>query len=261
MASRLILPAGWREPDQTVIMATTPRSGSTLLSGLLDSTGLLRRTAEYFNDREIQRWTGKARASIKEKLLTIEQQSRTDGNLISMKLFPPEMLTVLDHGLPDTAFRNIRFIYLQRQDVLGQALSLARALQTDQWNSVGFGPKVGAEYDETAIREAINRVVTHNAWWQSYLATQNVPLIRLTYEEVEAHPADAVASVVRFLGFDPAQYPVRLEKIALRKQRDETTEEWRRRFLARDHSPVHLWDGRPKARTVRNAALFLRKKL
>lgn len=254
----MTLPASWKAPDATVILACTPRSGSTYLAKLLDSTGLFRLTEEYFNDRHIERMTGVATTSVEQKLAIIDQHSRTTRNQISLKLFPPNMMTVLEHGLLKSAFLNPRFVYLRRQDMLGQAMSLARAAKTDQWNSVEYGRPVAADYDCRYIEHQLGILLAQDTWWQYFLATRDVPVLHLAYEDVEADPAAAAAQIVRFLGFDPAEFPADPTKVPLQKQRDELTEEWRRRFLASDHAVPTPWDGRPKSRTLRNAIRFLR---
>jgi len=251
-------PASWKTPEASIILACTPRSGSTYLAQLLDSTGLFRLTEEYFNDRHIERMTGIATTSVEQKLAIIDQHSRTRRNQISLKLFPPNMMTVLEHGLLKKAFLNPMFIYMRRGDVLGQAMSLARAVKTDQWNSVDYGRPVSSEYDRRDIEHQLGILLAQDTWWQYFFATRDVPVLRLTYEDVEEDPVAVAAQIVRFLGFDPAEFPADPSKVRLQKQRDELTDEWRSRFLAEEHAIPQPWDGRPKARTLRNAIRFLR---
>jgi len=188
-------PASWKTPEASIILACTPRSGSTYLAQLLDSTGLFRLTEEYFNDRHIERMTGIATTSVEQKLAIIDQHSRTRRNQISPS---------------------------------------ARMLVDDR------------------------ELLAQDTWWQYFFATRDVPVLRLTYEDVEEDPVAVAAQIVRFLGFDPAEFPADPSKVRLQKQRDELTDEWRSRFLAEEHAIPQPWDGRPKARTLRNAIRFLR---
>ncbi len=251
----------WKTPDQTVIVATTPRSGSSYFCRLLDTSGLLRATREYFNDEDIERLGGSPHSTDDEKLSFIDRHSRTVRNQISLKLFPPNMARVLNSKMLSAAFARPCYIYLQRRDILGQAISLVRASKTGQWNSIEYGPPVETEYDEAEIAFTIRLLVSQNSWWDIFFATRQASVIRLDYEDVEADPAAACARCVAFLGFEPALFRADPENIALHRQRDALNEAWRSRFLASRPPVTNPWDGRPKARNLRNALLFLRGRL
>ena len=57
---------------------------------------------------------------------------------------------------------SLAFIHLERRDLLGQALSHARAVQTQQWVS-SHAAKAEAAYDRDLINNALVRAATRNS--------------------------------------------------------------------------------------------------
>jgi LPS sulfotransferase NodH len=255
MANGFVAPNLWKSPDKTLIVASSPRSGSSYFCRLLDTTGLTRLTEEYFEEK-VYRDRGLVCPTVAEKMVQIDRLSRTDSNLISIKLFPYHMTTVLDHGLIENAFRNPHYVFLRRDDLLGQAISFARATMTDKWTSQKEGREVEPVYKEAAILSAIRRLARLDAWWETFFATRDVPLLRLSYEGAEADPVGSMAAAVGFFGFDPKMYSADPAKVAISRQRDAVSEEWRARFLASEHVLGEPSDG-SRARTLRNFWRFL----
>src|SRR5947207_4881575 len=118
------------------VICTAPRSGSNWLCELLSRTGVLGRPLEYLN--------GFARRQLddpcypddpREQVARILTMGRTLNGVYGLKMFASQFKQVagsikLSRDLPD-----LRFIFLRRQDVLGQAISWVRGLQNNQWRS------------------------------------------------------------------------------------------------------------------------------
>jgi LPS sulfotransferase NodH len=245
----------------TLIVAATPRSGSTLLGRLVDTTGPFPRTDEYFNDVTYMNRYGIAEPTVTRKMQEIDTLSRGPGNCISMKLFPPQMMQVLQHNLLSTAFRNARFVFLTREDLLRQAISLYRASVSEQWLAATSGNSQAAEYDASEIGRFVDQLADWNRWWNLFFAINDVPTLRLTYAGIEEDPVETVAQVMSFLGFNPAEHRADLSRIDMKKQRDQVTEEWRERFLAEPRNELLEGTRRPVSRTFRNALRFFQKRL
>jgi LPS sulfotransferase NodH len=258
MAHGVVLPKSWKSPERTLIIASSPRSGSSYFCQLLDTTGLTRMTEEYFEEK-VYLDRGLACPTVAEKMVRIDRMSRTESNLISIKLFPNHMATVLKHGLIESAFCNPHYVFLRREDFLGQAISFARASMTDKWTSQEEGRAVELVYNDAAILAAIRRLARLDAWWETFFATRDVPLLRLSYETVEAEPAGSMAAAINFFGFDPKLYPAEPTEVTLSRQRDAVSEEWRARFLESEHVLGEPSDG--QARTPRNFWRFLTGRL
>jgi LPS sulfotransferase NodH len=254
------LPADWKPPNLTLILAATPRSGSTLLARLVDSTGLFRRTTEYFNNGFYRQY-GVDHPTLARKLEEMDRRSRTDLNFLSVKFFPNHMAEAIRFGLVDTAFANARYVHIVRRDLLGQAISLVRATTTDEWQSSFKGNEKRLEYDEATITREILTLSGGERWWRLFFASRDVPVLQVAYENLEADPQYEVRRIVSFLGFEPDRYPADLSKVDPGKQRDEMNEEWRRLYLASCPGLGTMFGDRPAPRTLRNFVRFMKGEL
>jgi LPS sulfotransferase NodH len=208
-------------------ICTTPRAGSNYLGQILQSTGILGRPLEYLNGpaRRKLGWQGYPDdpAAQLEIVLT---EGATDNGCYAIKLFPSQA-----DGAPGwaQALPKLRFVHLRRRDVLGQAISWARAEQTGRYRSTS---KSSAEpvYDPDRIQARLADIVREEARWSLFFARRTRRPVRLIYEEVMADPQKAADAVAKAVGIEPA--PCDLSGLDLEIQRDELNEEWRARFLA-----------------------------
>lgn len=171
------------------------------------------------------------------------------------------MESIVRDNVLDRAFPNSYFVFLRRGDVLRQSISFVRATQTFKWTERSAGNSRQPTYDEEAIAAAVVQFSRANAWWEYFFATHDVPVLRLTYEELSADPISCVAEAIELIGIESALFRPDLEQPKSGRQADHLNEEWRRRFLSKDHPmpsppPLH---GYP--RTLRNLLLLLRREL
>jgi len=109
----------------------------------LTSTGVLGRPLEYFNGPARRQLTDPTYPDDpRQQVVRILTMGRTPNGVYGLKMFASQFREVagalkLSHELP-----NLRFVYLRRNDVLGQAISWVRSLQTNQWRSTS--PAAGA---------------------------------------------------------------------------------------------------------------------
>ena len=67
----------------------------------------------------------------------------------------------------EAVFGRLRFVHLNRHDVVGQAISLYRAEQTDYWHSTQpQEPKQAAAYDFQEISERVDSLRNDDAAWR-----------------------------------------------------------------------------------------------
>ena len=129
----------------------------------------------------------------------------------------------------------------ERRDILGQALSAVRALQTEQWRASmpARGPAIydGAQIPTSGFN---SRRATMHGGISSLPAKPSCRQI-IVYEDLLADPQSAVDQVADLLGLR-GYARVASERINLTMQRDATTGEWRTRLLAeyRDRNALDL---------------------
>jgi len=220
-------------------ICTSQRTGSTYLCRLLRSTGVLGNPGEYFDAGARRRMGLEPHANDPEgQFASILEAGATPNGVYGVKLFPPQFDWAARTKWV-TRLPNLRFIFLRRWDLLGQALSQARAWQTLQWTSL-HEARGQAAYDGKLIQERLLEILRHNARWEFYFARNGIRPLHLYYEDILADPGRAVGAVARALGVE-GEIVVDLSKVTLEVQRTAETEDWRARFLAeaRDLTVMH----------------------
>jgi LPS sulfotransferase NodH len=241
-------------PTRGYAICAEPRAGTVLLCRLLAATGRLGKPAEYFHRADRAR---ALRDDPGAELARLAARAATPNGIYGIKLFSAHFdlvaRTPWTEGLPDLAF-----VHVRRRDLLGQAVSLARAIQTRQYKATDEAAGEPS-YDAALIADCLARTAYGQARWECWFARNAIDVLRLDYEDLVADPAAAVAAVARRVGVDDAP-PVDAGAIALRVQRDSLTEDWRRRFVAERGERRYLDGGRLFSRWRRGPAfarLFL----
>jgi acetyl-CoA C-acetyltransferase len=171
------------------MICTTPRSGSNYLGQIFESTGVLGRPREYFN--------GPARRVLDDpaypddvdaQVERVLKDGATPNGVYALKLFPDQFSQVSPRVRLVERLPNLHFVRLRRGDVLGQAISWARALQTEQYRSTQTA-KGAAAYDARLVIQRIVEIARFEAAWDIYFARLPVRPLEFTYEAVVADPA------------------------------------------------------------------------
>ena len=206
------------------------RSGSNFLCSLLSSTGVLGVPTEYFSvDAMRRRGIPDYPVEPEGQLQSVLKLGATPNGIYGLKLHSIEFDQVKSVRWAER-LPALSYIYLDRLDLLGQAISWVRASQTDQWTSF-LKPGGDAVYDRDRLSKAMIRILNGQFRWRYWLARNGVPVLYLTYESVERAPQEAVDAVARFMEIEQ---PARIDssKVRFEVQRDSLTDEWRKRFLA-----------------------------
>lgn len=211
-------------------ICTSGRSGSNLLCQYLSSTGVLGKPLEYFNGSGRRRLGYPAYPDDPSRQTGwILIEGATPNGIYGLKIFPAQVEPIEKSIRWTELLPNLRFVLLKRRDILGQALSAVRAMQTDQWRSSmpAQGP---ALYDGVQIYERLQNVARDYAWWDIFFARKAVAPTTIVYEDLLADPQSVVDQVADLFGLR-GHARAAGERIDLKIQRDAMTEEWRARFL------------------------------
>lgn len=212
-------------------VCATPRTGSSLLLGLLESTGVAGRPQAYFRSPDEPLWADRWRlprtpdgglvdyAHFVRAALAV---GRTDNGVFGAKLMWGTLDEVVDKltevhpdlrgddvALLDRAFGRTRFVFLRRDDVVAQAVSWLRAEQTGRWFVGGNGEISGdageghePRFDADGIRGFVETIREHNAAWEAWFARWGIRPHRVSYENLDADTAGAAHGVLDFLGIE-----------------------------------------------------------
>jgi LPS sulfotransferase NodH len=207
---------------------TSPRSGSNLLCQYLASTGVLGNPLEYFN--------AQARRILDHPLypddpvLQVQQiltTGTTPNSIYGVKVFACQHLEVSATLDWTSWLPSLTYIYLQRNDRLGQALSWARALQTSQYRSTQPRQK-SAVYTKKLIQDRLNALAWQDLQWWQFFNCRCISPLKIVYEDFIGKPEATVNRVAALFGI---KAEINEKLVNLEMQRDTETEEWRRRFL------------------------------
>ena len=219
-------------------LCAAPRSGTNYLCQLLASTGVLGRPLEYFNgeSRRLLDWPDYP-DDPQLQLKAVLERGSTPNGVYGLKVFAYQADMAADTGWP-TALPNLSFIRLRRMDRLGQAISWARAEQTQSYRST-VPPRGEPAYDARLIYRRLRDVIREEARWSLYFARIGVSPLELTYESLVAGPQTVAAAVTALMGVRPAP-AIDPAAVDVQPQRDALNQLWRTRFIEEHGDPARV---------------------
>jgi LPS sulfotransferase NodH len=234
--------------SMSYMLCGTPRTGSTLLCSLLSATGVAGRPESYFREQDQQMWAERFGVPVLRDGLSDYPQfvagavrfGSTPNGVFAARIMwgtmpllveglDPHRGTPTDVQVLTDTLGPLRFVHLRRNDVVGQAVSWARAEQTGFWQH-GDVPSAEPRFDRGQIDELVDTIDEHNAAWRAWFIDQGVEPVEVTYEAVVARPSDAVNVVLDAIG---AQVPDGWTPAPPhRKQADAVNVDWLQRYHA-----------------------------
>lgn len=218
------------EAPRGYAICTSGRTGSNWLCFLLSSTGQLGNPREYFNCEARRQFDDpNYPAEPAEQFRRILTMVATPNRVYGLKVFPPQHDAISPTCAWTRLLPNLKFIWLQRRDILGQALSAARAIQTGQFRST-VPANALPTYDANLIKERLVAAVKEQARWSLFFARTGIVPLPIYYEDVVVNPQTIIDRIADLVG-SKQRVIIQPDLIELREQRDAVTEEWRARFL------------------------------
>lgn len=228
----------FRQPvplQRSYIVAASYRCGSTFFCAELMRTGVLGAPGEYLNvgegrllrDLMMHRLHATTPEEYFAKLINL----RTSRNgIFGMKVHFPHFQAALDwYPAMLEVLAPVTYVYLCRQDMLAQAISMAKAMQTDAWSTMdGSGP-VKLLYDGPLIAQCLKDIAQQTLGWSRWFESNDVRPFVVHYEDLLADTADTIRGVVELMEAGDDE-PEELCAPTIVKQADEINQEWRDRF-------------------------------
>ena len=244
----------------TYVIASTPRSGSSLLAAGLVATGVAGRPEEYFTPDHIGSYKEDLKlpmnCSWAEYLTKVMAFAATENGVRGVKIHWRHVVLLAralgfrgDPGVVlEVLFPAAVFVNIVRADRRAQAISLFRAEASGEWfRSPGPSTRARpwglylarpalsrAAVDLTGVAPTYEQIVgmernldAEQAAWTNYFTTRRIRVLTVRYEELEANYRGEIARVLQFLGADPA-HAAGLPKPPLERQSDHINEHWRR---------------------------------
>jgi LPS sulfotransferase NodH len=241
-------------PTQCYALCAVARSGAHLLSGALQATHLAGRPLQYFHDRLAHKYAARygldATRNLAAYLRGLMTSASTANGVFGFRIESSDVERLVsrlresgefesdltERKLLHTAFPGLRCIQLTREDKLRQAISRARAMQTNLWVP-GKEHNVIAEatFDPELIEQCLASAARAEELWADFFQRNDLDPLAITYEQL---CADYPGTVNRVFGFLHIRPPRRFDLGSPRtvRQADALTEEWVERYRALSES-------------------------
>ena len=241
----------WRHPRRCYVICAIARSGSNLLSDGLRVTGRAGRPNHFFRPSFESYFRSRhcldADLAFADDVRAIVKGTATSNEVFGFKLMASYVNDFLarlrqtgafggtdtsDLALLRNAFPRLRFIHIVRRDKLGQAISKARAVQTNLWKiRPGKTETVPAEFDRNLINFCLKEAEEGESIWSAFFNRIGVQPFRVEYEELCQNYEATIRAVLDFLHI---AFRTKIGQPVTIRQSDGLSAEWERRYLASD---------------------------
>jgi len=237
------------QPRTSYLVCGTPRSGSSLLCEALINTGIAGQPEEeYFLPRNELVWQERwGTSTYAEYLASAIKQCTTLNEVFGAKMmwgyfdnfvskvrrlptYNDKALSVND--LMQSVFPNLHYIWIKRSDKVRQAVSHAKAIQTDVWKMVTETEPLLTTKPAFSFKQ-IDFMVQHleaqEAAWQNYFAVNGIQPFIVVYEDFVLRYEATAVQILKYLDIPEAER-VEFAPRRMRKQADEESEIWVQRY-------------------------------
>ena len=252
-------------PFRSYMICTAPRSGSTLLCGLLVATCTGGNPDSHFHSSSLDNWLDDydlkqtVYASREECLRAVFKcavsRGKGDTEIFGLRMqrgsfdhFMQQLRVLFPGSMSDVeriekAFGSTLYVHLSRPDRLGQAISRVRAEQTGLWHRNADGtelerlaPPQEARYDAAAIRHHMSSLAALDEAWERWFEREGIKPLRINYDVLSKDPKRVLAQVLSKMCLDPTK--AQAVETPTAKLADALSREWRERFESerRNHS-------------------------
>lgn len=171
----------------------------------------------------------------------ISTAGRTSNGVWGGKLMWNQVPNVLDRteGLTDRSGEDLRsalvdiigtepiYVHVYRADIVPQAVSMWRAVQTEVWRG-STPPELDAraQYHADGIAHLAQILLDQEKSWRQWFADENIAPLDIEFRELTADPQGTTARVLEELGLDPELAPAP----PLKKQSNKRSSDWVERY-------------------------------
>lgn len=209
------------------IICSTPRSGSTLLSEGLKSTQIAGLPHEYFNvDHKadyLKRWHFQ---SIEEYIELLKKHRVSDNGIFAFKIHFNQFTEEFPNSNMDKFFKDLKYIFISRNDKVSQGISLEIAVQTNKWSS-DFQNDKKALFNFKDIKKRVNDISRQEKGWINYFERNNIKPLVIEYENLEKNYESSIKDVLEFLDLDRNKT---IPAMPIKKQRNLKNYLWKHKY-------------------------------
>lgn len=215
-----------------VIVAFVNRSGSNYLCDLLRSSGVFTEINEILNDGFVTEFTRRNNVSTFDNYLKLQhdEQKASGGTVWGFKAGWAQLCMLKRTGAIPLVLNPV-LLKVRRRDVLGQAISFFIAEHTNQWTTLdrAMMKREEIKYDGAKILAHLRNVMFAYSMLDQVTMLCGLPVHELVYEDLLDRPQTIISDVITTVSGQSALPD--LSRLRLKVQRDDISQEFRRRFL------------------------------
>ena len=233
-------------PHTSYIVCTTPRSGSSILGELLKNTGIMGIPDEYFLPQNQRIWQKAWNTpTFSEYVAEVLRRGTSSNGVFGMKMMCgyfgtfskqirhlPGNRYLTPHSALDTVFPKLSYIWIRRRDKVRQAVSHAKARQTNIWTTTDELAPTTMKKPAFSFQQLdfmVRELEAYDAAWQRYFAVHAIRPYIVFYEDFIEHYQATVLNIMSYLCI-PVPERIHFTPRLLRKQADEESEGWVHRY-------------------------------
>ncbi|MEM7064180.1 MAG: Stf0 family sulfotransferase [Cyanobacteria bacterium P01_B01_bin.77] len=245
-------------PAKSIVICSTGRSGSNLLGLTLGNIGYTGRSREFFcPDVLAANGVGSQASDLHSYLAQVYAQGKTPNQVFGVKLHWDHMVNLLkivrtspdwqvrsDIEILSALFPNPKFIFIRRQNLVKQAISMEIGKQTgvyivplrhaDQTPSKE-GKKLS--FKPLNIYRYKQGLKGRNQNWRSFFQQNRLPFLEVVYENLVNDFDNIMHQVIEFSGVELPTTGVKITK-ATKKQGSQLNERWLRYYKFIPEGPL-----------------------
>lgn len=196
------------EATQDYVIHFTPRSGSSWLTDILAATDRLSAANEAFNPQFVPKIAQALHVTDLDDYIAALRRRFNTGGIYGVEVTAHQINAVFgSHDAFQERFAEARTFWLIRQDIVAQAVSLAKMVTTKVAHNTGDAQAAIARaeaefvYDASLIRRWLNHIRVAEQISEEAFARHGLTPLRMSYEQVtRLSPLQAVNVVARHIG-------------------------------------------------------------
>ena len=239
-----------RHPRHCYAICAVPRSGSNLLTDGLHATRRAGRPKQFFLRASVAHFAALHRLNSSGDFAAyvrdITRATATSNEIFGFKLmswYLDDFLTRLretrvfgdaatsDLDLLCNAFPRLQFVHIFRRNKLRQALSKARAVQTNFWKvQEGKSAQGEPQFNANLIEQCLTESEEQEKIWDRFFEQIGIEPFRVEYEKLCSDHEGTIRGDLDFLKISLPRR-ARIGAPVTIKQSDESSHAWEERFL------------------------------
>lgn len=199
-------------PTSSYCIASTPRSGSTLISKMLLETESAGNPKEYLNPLLLRAWCrlNKKQLYLFDYLKDLQTRRTSPNGTFGMKVHWRHLEKLAEKKIPPKAIQSIlnsfdKYVFISRKDKISQAISYYIAHETGIFHSdqevwlddidVPTPP-----FNAEKILKHLSDIVREEAGWSNFFIHSNKPVLKVYYEDIVSNYQSESKNIIKFLG-------------------------------------------------------------